>query len=250
MLNDILAGAGYMRRGWSLIREPGLRRYVIAPIAVNCLVIVGLVWLFSSYWGGWLDGWMAGLPDWLAWLEAVVWWLGMIAVLAVFALTFTVLANLIASPFNGLLAAQVEKRLTGQLPESGQSLWSETVSGLTGEGRKLFYFAWRAILLLLLSLVLIPFPLLNTAIPVLWFALSAFMLALEYLDNPMSNHGMSFPAKLASLRRRRGLGLGFGAVATVLTTLPLVNLVVMPVAVAGATALWVDRLRESARPGH
>jgi CysZ protein len=46
----------------------------------------------------------------------------------------------------------------------------------------------------------------------------------------------------ATLRRRRALSLGFGAAAAGLTTIPILNFVVMPAAVAGATAMWVAEL--------
>lgn len=72
------------------------------------------------------------------------------------------------------------------------------------------------------------------------------MLALEYLDHPMANHGMEFADKRRLLAKHRGLSLGFGATATFLTTLPLINLVIMPAAVAGATQAWVDQLQQSA----
>ena len=89
-------------------------------------------------------------------------------------------------------------------------------------------------------------PVVGAVTPVLWFAFGAFMLAMEYLDHPMDNRGFAFKQKLHILRQRRGLSLGFGGTVTLLTALPLVNLIVMPAAVAGATALWVDELRQTA----
>ncbi|MGH8453889.1 MAG: sulfate transporter CysZ, partial [Nevskiales bacterium] len=153
-------------------------------------------------------------------------------------------ANLIASPFNGFLAARVEQHLTGILPDSGLSLWQEGLQGLLMELRKLLFFASRAIPLALLSLVLFFIPGLNALIPVLWMLFGAYMLALEYTDYPASNHGLSFAQKRKSLSRHRWLGLGFGATVTLVTAIPLANLLVMPAAVAGATALWVEYLQK------
>jgi CysZ protein len=69
------------------------------------------------------------------------------------------------------------------------------------------------------------------------------MLAVEYLDYPMGNHGLSFSEQRRRLRRRPMLSLSFGAGVLLLMLIPGLNFLAMPAAVAGATALWVDRLR-------
>ena len=73
----------------------------------------------------------------------------------------------------------------------------------------------------------------------MWLLFSAWMLALEYLDYPLSNHGRLFPHYRGALRQRRWLALGFGGAVLLLTLVPLLNFIVMPAAVAGATALAV-----------
>jgi CysZ protein len=69
------------------------------------------------------------------------------------------------------------------------------------------------------------------------------MLALQYIDYPMANHGFKFSAIRSRLRGRRLLGLGFGAATAGMTLVPVLNFIVMPSAVAGATALWVRELQ-------
>lgn len=242
LISDITRGPGFLWQGFGLIREPGLRSFVIIPILINIAMITGLAWLFGNQLDGWIEYWLGWLPEWLAWLETVLWWLVFLLVLLFFCYIFTLLANLIASPFNGLLSARVERHLTGKEPENSASMWAEMASGVGMEVRKLVYYLWRAALLGMVSLVLFFIPVASGAIPFIWFAFGAFMLAMEYLDHPMSNRGYDFKRKLKLLRSRRGLSLGFGGSVTLLTALPLVNLVVMPAAVAGATALWVEEL--------
>jgi CysZ protein len=72
------------------------------------------------------------------------------------------------------------------------------------------------------------------------------MLALEYIDYPMGNHGVLFAEQRRQLRQRPMLALGFGMTVAVLTFIPILNFLAMPVAVAGATRLWVRCL--SANP--
>ena len=65
------------------------------------------------------------------------------------------------------------------------------------------------------------------------------------MDFPMGNHDLSFDQQKQRLKQRRGLALGFGGGVMVMTSIPLVNFLVMPIATAGATAMWVDQLRLS-----
>lgn len=242
MFSDIARGPGYLLRGFALIRQPGLRAVVALPLAINVVVIVGLLWLFGDRWSVWLDAWLAGLPDWLAWLETLLWWSGFLLAVLLFCYVFTLLANLVAGPFNGLLSSRVERHLTGREPETGMSLAGELVDGVVGELRRLTYYLTRAALLGAVSLILFFIPVANALLPALWFAFGAYMLAFEYLDAPMGNRGLSFPDKRRRLAQRRSLNLGFGAAVTLATAVPVINLVVMPAAIAGATALWLEEM--------
>lgn len=237
---EFSSGPTYLLRGFGLLREPSLRRYVVIPILVNVALITALVALLGWELDRWLDAWLAGLPDWLAWLESILWWIGVVLCTLAFCYVFTLLANLIASPFNGLLSGRVEALMTGRAPDSGMSLAREMMDGVTGELRRLRWYLGRALLLALLSLVLLFVPLANLAIAPLWFVFGAFMLAFEYLDQPMGNRGMAFDAKIARLRCHRWRHLGFGSLVTLATAIPLANLVVMPAAVVGATLLYLD----------
>ena len=49
------------------------------------------------------------------------------------------------------------------------------------------------------------------------------------------------------LKSKQGLSYGFGFAVMLLTAIPFVNLIVMPVAVCGATRLWVDNYRPKYR---
>lgn len=239
-VSELYIGPGYLARGFGLLTAPGLRRYVIVPIVVNIVLIVALVSVLGWQINAWLDTWLADLPGWLAWLEDVLWWLAMIICTLALCYLFTLLANLIASPFNGMLSARVEKLHTGCEPNSGMSIAGEMWDGLTGELRRLRYYASRAVILGLISLVLLFIPIANLAIAPMWFVFGAFMLAFEYLDQPMANHGMVFDDKMRCLYARSWRHLGFGSVVTVATAIPLANLVVMPAAVIGATLLYIE----------
>lgn len=239
--NNPLSGAAYFLRGLRLIASPGLRRYVVAPLAVNLAGLAALIYYGARQLQHLVDAMVRWLPAWLDWLSWLLWPLFAIAAVLVAAFGFSLLANLIAAPFNGLLAEAVERRLAGRGPASGG--WSrlprELAGALHGELVKLRYFALRALLLLALFLV----PGVNAAAPLLWLLFAAWMLALEYADFPMGNHGIAFPRQRALMGQRRLLGLGFGAAVMVALTVPLLQFIVIPAAVAGATALWVEQIK-------
>jgi len=60
----------------------------------------------------------------------------------------------------------------------------------------------------------------------------------------MGNHGIPFRDQRRLLRKHGLLNLGFGTATLVATSIPIVNLFAMPAAVAGATALWLENMRE------
>lgn len=236
-----VSGASYMLAGVRLIGQPGLRRFVLIPLLVNIGVFSAAIW-YGLQWFERFTVWMESqVPSWLAWLEWLLWPIFVVALLTLVFYTFTLVANVLAAPFNGLLAEKVELHLTGRpLTEGGglRKAMIELVPTLFDELRKLLYTLLWAVPFLVLFLI----PGVNVAAPFLWFLYTAWMLAVEYSDYPMGNHGLKFREMRARLRRRRTLGLGFGAAAAGMTLIPVVNFIVMPSAVAGATALWVREL--------
>lgn len=242
-MRDFMKGFGYLLEGLRLIRLPRLRRFVLVPLLVNALLFTGLIFAAVAGFESLLDYLLGMLPGWLHWLQYILWPLFAISVLLVLVYSFTLIANLVAAPFNGLLAEAVERQLTGQsLEQTGdwRALLADILPSVWSELQKLGYFALRALPLLLLFVV----PGINLLAPVLWLIFSAWMLALEYADYPLGNHGLKFRDQRPRLRQRRSLALGFGLTVLGLMLIPIVNFVAMPAAVAGATAMWVRELRE------
>lgn len=239
MVTQSLMGASYLLRGFHLIHRPGLRLYAYIPFTINTLLFTTLIWLGTAQFSTLIN---TLLPEWLDWLRWLLWPLFALTMMVIAFFIFSMIANLIGAPFNGLLAKAVEQQLTGQ-PINQSSTWAESfreaLSAIGMELIKISYFALRAIPLLILFLI----PGLNIIAPFLWFAFSAWMLALEYMDYPMGNHGITFPEQRQRLQRHHLLGLGFGGATLLANSIPLVNFLVMPSAVAGATALWVGQLK-------
>jgi len=239
-------GVHYFAEGWRLIRRPGIKRYVVLPLLVNILLMGSAFWWLYAQLGHWIPQLLSYVPSWLQWLSYVLWPLAVISVLLVFSYLFSTLANLIAAPFCGLLAEQLEASLTGEtLPDTGMlGVIKDIPRIMAREWRKLCYYLPRALLLLLLYLVPVVG---HTVAPVIWFLFSAWMLAIQYCDYPFDNHRISFAEMRSALRKDRKDNLQFGALVSLCTMIPLLNLVILPVAVCGATAMWVDRYRQSSK---
>jgi CysZ protein len=241
VIENLITGAGYVARGLHLILQPGLRRFVIVPVVVNTAVFSMLIWLGVTQFEAVLDRFVPE-TGWISYFRWLLWPLFALALVLVVFYTFTVVANLIAAPFNSLLAERVEHLLTGRVPESGfSSLWAEILPTLASELRKLWYFVIRAVPLLLLFLI----PGLNLAAPLLWLLFSAWFLSIEYGDYPMGNHGLLFPEQHRRLKANRSASVGLGAGVTLLMMVPVLNFLAMPSAVAAATLFWCERLREA-----
>jgi CysZ protein len=227
-------------QGLRLIAQPGLRRFVLVPLLLNIAVFIGLAYLAGTYFDHFMDRW---LPQ-QAWLEFLRWllWILFAAVYAVAVFySFTLIANLIGAPFNAVLAARVEERLTGRLPADAQaSLLKSVGPAIGGEIGKILYFLSRALPLLVLFLV----PGLNVLVSVAWLAFGFWFLAIEYADYPMGNHDLRPRQQRVRLGQAKLASLAFGAGVTVLMLIPFVQLAAMPAAVAAATRFWVEDLAD------
>jgi CysZ protein len=244
MKGNPILGFGYLIKGLGLITQPGLRLFVIVPLLINITIFSLFVWFSVQQFSGWINGIIEWLPDWLSFIASAVEWL--LWPLLVFTLgivvtyTFSILANLIASPFNALLAEKVEERLTGQPVYGYETLGKALLGipkGIARELLKILYYLPRLLVVLILSLIIAP------AAPLLWFLLGAWMLAIQYGDYPMDNHLIGFKQVITNLKAQRMTSLGFGSGVMLGTMIPIVNFIIMPVAVCGATVYWVEQMQ-------
>ena len=252
MSNNPISGIIYFFNGFSLITKPSIRKWVVIPLLINILLFSGLIYYAVLYFPMVSEMFMAQvestLPDW-GWLVTVVSWLiwplFIVLTLVVVFFSFTLVATLIAGPFTGPLANAVYEHLTGKAPESASESLSSSFTGIiTDPIEKIWYYFKWAMVLLIISLI----PIINIVSPVLWFLFGAWLFVLEYAEVPLANHGYKTPVQRQILAQKRLLSLGFGSAVFVTMLIPLLNFFVLPSAVAGATAMWVNQLEKSAPP--
>lgn len=237
------SGFGYFFHGIELALRPGIRRFVIMPLLANIILVGGALFYLFSHLDSWINQWVGQLPEFLSWLSYLLWPLLVLTILATFSYFFSTLANFIAAPFNGLLAEKVEEHLTGvKLNDEGPlGVVKDIPRVLAREWRKLRYVLPKAIGLFLLLLI----PALGQTLgPVLWFIFTAWILAIQYCDYPFDNHKVCFNDMRLSLKQKQSKAYGFGVLVSIFTTIPILNLIVMPIAVCGATSMWVNEFKK------
>lgn len=218
--------------GFALLFKPGIKRFVIIPFIIN----LGLFSLATKLLSDQLDSWLEQLlPSWLGWLEWLIWPLFAIAMFLIVFYTFTILANLLAAPFNSVLSAKIEALLTGKKPADINSdrFIKLTIRTIKSEIQKILYAIKWFIPLIIITLI----PGINIVAPLLWILFAVWFFALEYNDYPLANRGLFFEEIKSYNRKNRMRSLGLGTAVFVLTSIPIINFFAMPIAIAGATKL-------------
>ncbi|MGJ8692599.1 MAG: sulfate transporter CysZ [Thalassotalea sp.] len=233
------SGAGYFFLGFKLIKMKGIRRFVFVPLLVNLV----LFYFAFSYLYKKMEYYMAELnsyiPEMFSWLMHLIWPLAVVCMLVMFSFIFSSVANWLAAPFNGLLSEKMEALLTNESPPDGNigEIVKDIPRTFIREWQKFTYYLPRAIGFLLIFFIL---PIIGQ---VIWFLFVAWMMAIQYKDYPFDNHRIPFHQMRSILLQNKGISFSFGITTSIFSMLPIVNLVVMPVAICGATALWVDEYK-------
>lgn len=237
------SGASYFFKGFSLIRQKGIRRFVFIPLAINALLFSFAFYFVYLELNTYMESFMSWLPSWLEWLSVVLWPLAVITILVVFSFVFSTVANWLAAPFNGLLSEKMEAILSGNEAPKGSMLdvVKDIPRTLSREWQKLAYYLPRAIGFFIIMWLL---PVVGQ---VIWFLFIAWMMAIQYKDYPFDNHKVPFATMKQMLKQKQGLSYSFGITVALFAMIPIINLVVMPVAICGATAIWVDHYKDMPR---
>ena len=228
--------------GFKLVRQPGIRPYVIIPLIINIVILSAVI----AYCNTQYDAWMLALTSWLPdWLQFLSWLVALIAGIIVFAVgiyLFSIVANIIASPFNAVLSEKIEERLTGSKVGQPINPMLIVVRSVGRELKKLIYFLPRFLGLFILSII----PVVNAIAPFAWVIFGGWMMAIQYADYAADNNQISFEDLRRRLERTPFQAILFGVIVYFLVAIPIINLILIPVAVAGGTVFWVTHLRTEA----
>lgn len=243
-MNDLLAGLHYPLRALALInRNRRLWQYVIVPIGVN--LVVGALLYFGLLFPA-LAALDARIPDESSGLAAFLLYTAWVLLGVTLAVGIGFLlvrfGVVLGAPWYGQLSEELEAMLLGRPATPRRLTAGEVVTDISRallfEGKKLLLalFIWTPSLLLLLVPALG-----GLAYTAIGFALGATISCLDFFDGPLERRRLRFREKLGVIRRLLPGSASFGLVAFALVSIPLVNLLAIPLCVAGGNMLVIEQ---------
>jgi CysZ protein len=254
----LLAGATYPFRVLTVFwRTPRLWGYVVVPILVN--VVIGILLYAGLLVFGWdivtnltvsltnrLDNFIANLPAWLSVLDYLMvginFLLHLLLVVGLLIITGFLLVQfgvLLGAPWYGQLSEQLEKLRTGQIHTVEVGIVRDIGRALLFELKKLVLVAGIGIPLLLLNFV----PGIGTLVATIGgIMLAATLVCLDFLDAPLERRRLRFRDKLGIVFKSLPATASFSLVCLGLVSIPLLNLLTIPVCVASGTLFFCDRI--------
>jgi CysZ protein len=254
----LLAGATYPLRVLALFqRTPELWGYVTIPIMVNFVVGIA-VYAGLLFWGWgsveslllnlshWLDSLINNLPIWLRFLHFLIVGVGFLLhfllVIGILILTGLLLVQFgvfLGFPWYGKLSEQLEKLRLGQLQIVDIGIAQDMFRAIQFEFKKLILVVGLGVPLLLLNLV----PGIGTLVASIGgIALTAVIVCLDFIDAPMERRRLGFREKLGIVLSSLPASASFSLVCLGLVSIPLLNLVTIPLCVASGTLFFCDRI--------
>jgi CysZ protein len=241
-MRDLRVGFGYVMKGQRWVGRHGRWfGFGLLPGLVTLVLYAGAL-VGLAYGADDLTAWATPFADdWSSpwqglvrgFLTALVFAFGLF--LAV--ITFTAVTLLVGQPFYESLSEAVDRGEGGDVPRSGLPLWRELWVSARDSLRVLVRVAFYGVLLFALGFI----PVVGqTVVPVLGVCVSGYFLAEELTAVALQRRGVALKERLALLRGRRMLTLGFGVPLALSYLVPFVAVFLMPGAVAGATLLVRD----------
>ncbi len=259
---SFFAGATYPCQAFVILSSnPRLWGYVILPILVNLVVGIGLyvALLFPSLAGidtlvvnleVKINNLITGLPAWLmlfdylavglGWLLRLILVTGLLLAIGFLLVQFGVV---LGAHWYGQLSEQLEEIRTGKLPKipsnSIKAIFEDLSRALSFEVKKLLLGLQIGIPLLLINFL----PGLGSAIASIGgVILGATLICLDFLDAPLERRRLEFREKLKMIRQSLPASASFGLVCLGLNSIPILNLLTIPLCVAAGTLFFCDRI--------
>jgi len=235
-------GFSYPVRAIKLFRQhPGLLKYLAIPFFINLLVFSATVYFGLDLFQGLLETYAPGTDIWYgAILYYLAWIIALLLTTVIVFFAFTVIGNLIASPFNELLSERTEMYVAGPLVDERFTLgrfWQEARYALKVEIKKLLIFATCMLMLFAINFI----PGVGSLIyAVMAPVLTLFFLVVEYLAFVLMRKHMTFAEQRRYIFKHPLMMLGFACAVFCFLAIPFVQFFCIPLAVVGATLLWCD----------
>jgi CysZ protein len=249
-------GASYPFRALGIfLTNPRLITYLIIPIIINCFLAIfiysGLIIfgqkqipLVINILDMKVDQLIANLPNWLGFLDELVivlgFFLAIVLIIILFLLTGFILlqfGTILGAPWYGKLSEKLEEFRLNKLEVIEVGLIQDIWRAILFEIKKIILAIIVGIPLLILNFI----PGIGTILATIGgLSLTVTIVCLDFLDAPLERRRLKFREKLGIIWQGLPGSGSFGLVCLGLISIPLLNLVTIPICVASGTLFFCD----------
>lgn len=172
-------------------------------------------------------GWGLDPKGWMAWIALL---LAKLLLFLMSALTFSLVATVLGSPFNDFLAEKAEPKATPPLAPVASLGWADRARMIGIDVLKTIAATGANLVAILFSWI----PVLNFLALVATFLLVCF----QYISYPQTRRGIGVQAGFGFLWKHVFACAGFGAACALFLAIPVVASFFLPLAVVGGTLLY------------
>lgn len=267
MFENIFTGFGFLKGVLypfkalqMILKYKNLWQYLIIPILINIAVGIAVYFLLLQPSLLFFDilqedlraialNYINNLPETLSFLLPItsiftgfIRFLLTIILFIIVGFIIVQFGSILGSPWYGKLSEKIEIIKLGNLELVEINALQDILRALLFELKKLLLIALVAIPLFLLNFI----PAFGNLISGIGgLSLTVFIICLDFFDAPLERRRLKFRDKIQFVLARFPSSAGFGLMCLGLISIPLLNLIVVPLCVSGGTLLFCDyRLRQ------
>lgn len=227
-----------------ILDHPSLLKYIVWPFLINGLVFGSGFFFFLTK----LDNLLSFIPKDDSWFWDLLFYVLVVLLTMIFLIVafyaFTIIGNIVASPFNSALSEKTET-LMNCAPVSSSSrvipFFRDVLHSIGTEIKRLLFFLLWLIPLLLINVIPIVGPYLYFA----WMLFfTCYAVTFSFMDYSLDRRYRSFLRKNQIILSNKAMMLGFGSVGMIMGLIPIVNFFLIPVMVVAGTLMTIDVLKK------
>ncbi|BAQ60274.1 sulfate transporter [Geminocystis sp. NIES-3708] len=237
-----------------------LWKYLIIPIIINfavgittyILLLKPSLKLFDSVTNDiiiWIDKVIDKLPEWSNLLIYIIVFVSLLLKISLFILLLFIIGfiitqfgSILGSPWYGKLSEQLEILNTGKLEIIEINIFYDIFRAILFELKKIVLIIIISLPLFLLNFI----PSIGNIISLIGgITLTITIICLDFFDAILERKRLHFRQKLNFVRQGFPTTAGFGLICLILISVPLLNLIIIPICVSGGTLLVCDQTRNN-----
>lgn len=219
-------------------KHPKLIMYSIVPMVIN-LVIYGTIffYVYGTVTDLTSDLEFLSRQDslFLESLKVLMKIAAFLLVLIVCYFLFIIFGGIVSAPFNEVISKYVEEKIYKTIAGNQLPFFRDIYVSIREELKKLLFYFTVMIPLFAIGFI----PMIGSVVTIaVGMPFSFYYNALDFLDYPMTRTGTGFRNKLKVINGKLMLSMGFGAIAFLLTFLPVINVFFKPLLVVSGTSIF------------